>query len=279
MSISVIIPSYNRRAFLEKAILSVAGQSLPCNELIIVDGSTDKTPELVNAFAGQLSFPVHYIFQENKGASAARNAGIKKASSDYLCFLDSDDRFKADKLARQYQEMKTTGCLISHTREIWFRHGKLLNQKKKHQPGQGDIFQKCLKMCVVGMSTVMAKKELFDLYGHFDEQLPCCEDFDFWLRVSVHENFHLVDAPLTVKDGGRSDQLSVIYKMGMDKYRIKSIKKLLQWARLTEQQRLTVFKELERKCTIYGKGCMKHGREAEGRYYLQISAEYMAFTK
>lgn len=275
MSISVIIPSYNRAAFLGKAMRSVAAQSLKCDELIIIDdGSTDNTPEVVKAFANQAPFPVYYNYQENKGASAARNKGIRKASSDFICFLDSDDRFELYKLERQYKEMIAKESLISHTKEIWFRRGKLLNQKKKHQPRQGYIFPECLNMCVVGMSTVMARKKLFNMYGHFDECLPCCEDYDYWLRVSVYEKFHLVDSPLTIKEGGRSDQLSVIYRMGMDKYRIQSIENLLERSKLNDDQYRMALNELVRKCTIYGKGCIKHGREEEGRHYLRIPAKY-----
>ena len=275
MSISVIIPTYNRSEFLDSAVQSVVDQTFSCSELVIIDdGSSDDTGIKVERLTRRLPFPVKYYYQENRGAAAARNTGIKMASSDFICFLDSDDRFVPEKLSLQVTAMQQNDHLISHTCEIWFRRGKLLNQKKNHQPRDGYIFKDCLDICAVGMSTVMARRSLFDIYGYFDESLQCCEDYDFWLRVSVNEEFLLVPRQLTIKNGGREDQLSVIYRTGMDKYRIRSIVKLLDnWAMTTSQQNLAL-QELKRKCDVYGNGCIKHGREEEGRYYLQLPSEY-----
>ncbi len=129
-------------------------------------------------------------------------------------------------------------------------------------------------MCMVGMSTVMVRKELFDRYGMFDESLPCCEDYDFWLRVSVREKFLLLDRPLTLKDGGRRDQLSTIHRLGMDQYRIRSIAGLLDRTPLDAWQYELALAELERKCGIYGNGCIKHGRVAAGRACLDLPLKY-----
>jgi len=275
MSITVIIPTFNRAGFLEQAALSVAGQTMSCDELVIIDdGSTDTTPQVVERLAERFSVPLRYHYKENKGAAAARNEGIRRASCEYLCFLDSDDRFEPDKLYLQYSSMRQAKSLISHTGETWFRRGKLLQQKSKHRPREGYIFAECLRMCVIGMSTVMIKKELFAKHGLFNEQLPCCEDYDFWLRVSTREKFHLVKYPLTVKDGGRQDQLSVIYRQGMDRYRILSIVNLLEQQLLTTEQRRQAIGELRRKCLIYGNGCVKHGKEEEGRFYLGLPSRF-----
>jgi hypothetical protein len=166
--------------------------------------------------------------------------------------------------------------LISHTGELWFRNGKQVNQKKKHTPGSGFIFSKCLKMCVVGMSTVMVRRELFDRYGMFDENLICCEDYDLYLRVSIDQPFLLIDTPLTLKEGGRDDQLSRIHRLGMDKFRIESISKLLKNKKnsLSDEQWQDACAELTRKCGIYGRGCIKHGRQEEGEFYLDIPASF-----
>ena len=160
--------------------------------------------------------------------------------------------------------------LISHTDEIWYRNGRILNQKLKHKKNSGDIFKQSLELCAVGMSTVMMRREIIERYGFFDEDLPCCEDYDLWLRVSAEQEFLLVEEPLTLKDGGRDDQLSTIYRTGMDKFRIKAIMKTLASGRLTEEQTGIARRELERKCRIYGTGCIKHGRAEEGRYFLNL---------
>jgi glycosyltransferase involved in cell wall biosynthesis len=266
--ISVIIPTYNRQLMLGKAIDSVLAQTYPYFELIVVDdGSEDNTSELVANYDADIL----YIRQPNKGAAAAKNRGIRAARYNMLAFLDSDDRFAADKLHEQIAAMReNTSCLVSHTQETWYRNGRILNQKDRHKKNSGNIFRQSLELCAVGMSTVMMHRKIFDRYGPFDEEFPCCEDYDLWLRVSSEQEFLLVNKPLTLKDGGRDDQLSSIYRMGMDKFRIKAIKKMLESGSMTERQWQLAVQELERKCMIYGNGCIKHGRTAEGEYYLGL---------
>lgn len=271
--ISVILPTYNRAPFLERAMGSVLAQRRPCGELLVVDdGSTDNTADLVARWAANASVPVHYLHQENRGAAAARNTGIRAARGELLAFLDSDDWWLPNKLELQAAALADNpGTLIAHTREIWFRHGQRVNQKKKHDPPHGDIFLPSLAMCVVGMSTVLARRQLFDRYGFFDESLPCCEDYELWLRVGAHEPFHLVPQPLIAKDGGRADQLSQIHRLGMDVYRIRALQSLLARGALSPAQRSATLAELARKCTIYGQGCVKHGRFEEGQRYLELA--------
>jgi len=267
--ISVIIPTYNRAQRLKKAIDSVLAQSQQNFELIVVDdGSDDNTAELIDKYNSDIV----YIRQENSGPAAARNRGIEKARHNVLAFLDSDDWFAENKLSTQIEAMRQNpSYLISHTDEIWYRKGQILNQKLRHKKNSGDIFEQSLELCAVGMSTVMIRREAFERYGLFDEEYPCCEDYEFWLRISAEEKFLLVEEPLTLKDGGRNDQVSTIYRIGMDKFRIKAIMKILSSGRLTEEQTRIARRELERKCRIYGTGCIKHGRNEEGHYYLNLS--------
>ena len=274
--ISVILPAYNRADFLEQALASVQAQTLACGEILLIDdGSTDDSKALVLGLARQSTIEIRYIRQEHQGVSAARNRGISEARYDLLAFLDSDDQWAPCKLELQLAAMEQAPrYLISHTRERWFRQGRQVNQKKKHAPPQGNIFFRALGMCVVGMSTVMARRELFSRYGLFDPALPCCEDYDLWLRVSRAEEFLLVDEPLTLKNGGRPDQLSVQHRLGMDVWRIRAICGLLDQHPLQPDQQQAALAELRRKCTIYGKGCIKHGRIAEGEQYLALPDQY-----
>lgn len=266
---SIIIPTYNRAPFLKKALDSVMAQTYRDFELIVVDdGSQDNSREIISAYGKK----IRYIYQDNKGPACARNTGIKNAGGEYMAFLDSDDSWAKEKLKVQIETMRENPqFLVSHTQEIWYRHGEMLNQKKKHTKYSGYIFDKCLPLCAVGMSTIMAKKELFEKIGLFDESLPCCEDYDLWLRASVEYPFLLIDKPFTIKDGGRTDQVSHIHAVGIDKFRIKSIANLLEHANnLSPQQKKIALHELEKKCRIYGQGCVKHGKIEEGKTYLSL---------
>lgn len=271
--ISVIIPTYNREKLLRHALDSVAGQSFCCDEIIVVDdGSTDNSCAVVMDFKSRCPVSVRYLFQENKGPAAARNLGIRESKCSVIAFLDSDDHWQKKKLELQYSSFaKYSEILISHTNERWLRRGQHLNQKKKHQPGSGDIFEHCLQLCAVGMSTVMVRKELFEHVGFFNEEYRCCEDYDMWIRTSCRYPFLLVAHPLTVKEGGREDQVSYQYRVGMDKLRIASIFDLIQQHSLSSEQKQKAYNELWKKCLVYGKGCLKHGKAEEGEKYIDLA--------
>lgn len=272
--VSVIIPTYNRAAFLSAAIDSVLDQRHAPLELIVVDdGSTDDTAGVLARYGEKLVA----IRQQNRGPAAARNTGILAARYPLIAFLDSDDFFLPGKVSMQSEEMaKHPGFLISHTEEKWLRRGLHLNQKKRHRKTGGNLFARSLELCVVGMSTVMARRELFDEAGLFDEDLPCCEDYDLWLRAGARFPFLFIDTPLTVKNGGRPDQVSVRYGVGMDRFRIQAIRNSLEAGRFDSAQQRLALQELVRKCRIYGNGCMRHGRNDEGNSFLDLAARYEA---
>ena len=271
--LSVIIPTYNRRPLLVRALGSVLSQTILPREIIIIDdGSEDLTEQLVNRFKNSSEVKILYHKQPNRGPASARNRGIKMSSSVFLAFLDSDDHWHKRKVENQFDELKNNSqARVSHTREKWLRRGEHLNQKRIHIPSGGNIFNSCLNLCCVGMSTVMLNKSIFDDFGLFDENLRCCEDYDFWLRVSVKENFLLIDSPLTIKEGGREDQVSTIFRVGMDKFRIYSLSKLISQGNLNDDQNMKARHKLVEKCEIYGRGCLKHGKTDEGNAMLELA--------
>ena len=278
-TISVIIPTYNREKLIGRAIHSVLRQTISCSEILVIDdGSMDQTAALVDSMRASSTIPIHLLYQDNMGAAAARNLGIQRAQSEFIAFLDSDDHWRKDKLAQQVRAMEENpDYLISHTREQWLRGGVHLNQKKKHIPRHGYIFGHCLQLCAVGMSTVMVRKELFASIGLFSPLLPCCEDYDFLLRASCRYPFLLVDKSLTIKEGGREDQLSFQYRIGMDKLRIHAIMGLLEGTNLTREQHSLALRELQQKCQVYGLGCIKHGKSDEGTAYLNAYKRYQEY--
>jgi len=264
--VSVIIPTFNREACLGRAVDSVLGQTFIDFELIVVDdGSTDDTTGLLDTYGDRLT----RIRQDNRGVSAARNAGIRICRGSLIAFLDSDDVWRPGKLERQvaffHAHPRAVAC---QTEEIWIRNGKRVNPKKRHRKFSGMIFEKTLPLCLVSPSAVMIRRSLFDEVGLFDETLPACEDYDLWLRITWKYPVHLIDTPLIVKHGGHPDQLSSMPEL--DKYRIRSIKKILERACLSESQRTAALAILAEKCKVYAGGCLKRGKLNEARYYLQL---------
>jgi glycosyltransferase involved in cell wall biosynthesis len=266
--VSVIIPTFNRADKLPRAISSVLSQTFNDFEIIVVDdGSVDDTPLSLSQFQGDIRYIRH---PKNMGVSAARNSGIKASQAPLIAFLDSDDYWMPEKLDVQTQFFReNTKEVICQTEEIWIRKGVRVNPGKKHLKPSGDIFKQSLKLCLVSPSAVMLKRSLLDRVGLFDQEFPVCEDYDLWLRVSCEYPVHLIDRDLVVKEGGAPDQLSTSIK-GMDRFRIKSMIKLLQSGRLSERQIRAVFSELEIKCRIYGEGCIKRGKIEEGSYYIEL---------
>ncbi len=268
--ISVIIPTYNRAWTLTEAIDSVLAQDYQNFELIVVDdGSSDNTSNLIDRYAGRLKL----IRQTNAGVSAARNRGIAEARGDFLAFLDSDDTWLPQKLSRQMDFFtRRPKALICQTQEIWIRNSVRVNPKKYHKKPSGMIFEPSLDLCLVSPSAVMIKKELFKEIGCFDENLPACEDYDLWLRVSCRYPIYLVDDPLVIKRGGHSDQLS--RAPGLDRFRVQALHKIVQSGQLTPSQSKAAIAVFQKKCTIYAAGCRKRGRPDEASYYTHLADIY-----
>ena len=275
--VSTIIPTYNRPAFVREALASVLAQTYQDNEILIVDdGSTpaarDATRQLVDEYARARSRPIRYLLQPQRGVSAARNRGVAASQGELLAFLDSDDIWQPEKLARQvaFFEARPT-AQICQTQETWLRHGLRVNPRQKHRKPHGDIFVQSLADCLVSPSAVMLRRELFERAGGFDEQLPACEDYDLWLRISVHEPVALIDLPLVLKRGGHADQLSRQF-WGMDRFRLVALRKLLDSGCLSLRQRQATLAMLHKKCRILANGARKRGKSAEP--YLALMARY-----
>lgn len=258
--VSVVIPTFNRATLVERAIDSVLGQTHSAFEIIVVDdGSTDNTSAtLRNKYSDKL-----VVFQQsNRGVSAARNVGIAHATGNWIALLDSDDEWLPSKLAQQLALIKNhTDCLLCHTDEIWIRNGVRVNAMNKHKKSGGDIYQQCLPLCAISPSSVIFQKQLLDDVGNFDETLPACEDYDLWLRICAQHKVHYLDQKLLVKYGGHEDQLSRKH-WGMDRFRIKSLQKMLQLNVLSEDKQASTVTTLTKKIQILLNGAVKHNNTA-----------------
>ncbi len=265
---SVIIPTYNRLPFLKEAIASVLGQSHAAFELLVVDdGSTDGTREFVAKTPG-----IKYLFQQRSGPAAARNTGINNAHGEFITFLDSDDIWHPDKLASQVEMMRQRPQeVVCYTDENWIRKGVKVNPRKKHAKHSGWIFEQCLPLCIVSPSSVLMRRRFFEIAGLFDPDLPACEDYDLWLRASLHFPFYYIPKKLITKRGGHPDQLSA--QWGLDVYRVRSLTKLLDNPRLPEDKLTLVLEQVRLRCKILAEGFRKRHKTRDSEYYAALATE------
>ena len=272
-SVSVVIPTHDREARLKTAVESVLAQTQAPREIVVVDdGSTDGTREMLAR-----EFPqVRYLYQENRGVAAARNLGIRESRGTWLAFLDSDDLWLPGKLERQWEAIaRSPGARLCHTNEVWIRRGARVNPMRKHDKSGGFIFRKCLQLCVISPSSVLLHREVLETTGDFDESFPACEDYDLWLRVTARYPVHYLDEPLVVKHGGHADQLSRRY-VGMDRFRIRALEKILAEDVLSAEDREAALRVLLEKIEIYRNGAEKRGRSEEARLYAQKKEAWLS---
>ena len=269
---SVIIPTYNRRAFLEIAVPSVLNQTYSSLELIIIDdGSTDQTEDWIKH---NRDARLVYKRQKNSGVAFARNQGLSLAQGDFIAFLDSDDRWVPNKLQRTYECIQQYPHIsIFHTEEVWYRNGKILEQKNKHKKPSGYVYKNALPLCCISISTVAIKRNVFDAVGGFDENFEACEDYEFWLRVTHQYHVQLIPEYLTLKDGGRADQLSSKI-WGLDRFRIKALEKMLLSKKLDDEEYESTYLELKKKCLVFAKGAKKRGKAQVAQDYLNLINKY-----
>ena len=272
MLISVIIPTFDRRALVIEALASVCAQRGIDTEVILVDdGSTDGTR---NAVEEKFGTRVRVISTENRGVAAARNLGVRHSCGEWIAFLDSDDLWLRGKLAAQLEFFDThPDADICQTDELWVRNGVRVNPCAHHRKLSGDIFAPSLRTCLVSPSAVMLRRSLFRHSGGFDETLLACEDYDLWLRIARHTPVWLVPSPLVVKRGGHADQLSRRF-WGMDRFRIAALLRLLAEGDLSPQQQAATVTILAEKCIILAQGAARRGRIEEAQRYLDLAGQH-----
>ncbi|RLC73844.1 MAG: hypothetical protein DRI61_17710, partial [Chloroflexi bacterium] len=189
--VSVIIPTFNSASFIKRTLASVLAQTYGDFEIIISDdGSADNTREIVEDYLRKnSSTPWKVIKNPHRGPGAARNAGIKAASGEWIAFLDSDDLWLPQKLEKvmNYAQYNKKAQLISHS-ELWlYPDGKtkVANYYKMYKENV-DPFLNFWRKNLLATSAVTVKKNVFSLSGLFDENLYNNQDYDLWLRIVQH---------------------------------------------------------------------------------------------
>lgn len=186
--VSVVIPAHNAETTLARAVTSARGQTRPPGEIVVVDdGSTDATA----AIAEGLGPAVHLVRQPQAGPSAARNAGVAAARGRWIAFLDADDEWHPEKLARQLDALTSATALVATD---WSRH-TLPAAAPAAVPRSRVTSHDLLLMNRFQTSTVLLRREAFTAAGGFDTTLDGVEDWDMWLRASAHGEVLKLDWP------------------------------------------------------------------------------------
>ena len=208
---SVIIPLYNKAAYIERAIQSVLSQTFQKFELIVVDdGSTDDPFAQLSVISQQLSVDVPEIYkkirvfqQQNQGVSTARNNGVKLAKYDYIAFLDADDSWELTYL----EEMKGLIATYPNAGIYGSSYFIVKNGKKRIAPigveknfdrgliNYCQVYSKTLCMPLWTGATII-RKSIFDLENGFNPRLKLGEDFDLWIRVAIKHSVAFLNKPL-----------------------------------------------------------------------------------
>lgn len=192
MKYSVVIAAYNASSTIRAALASCLSQTLPAFEIIVVnDASTDDTAAIVQEFPPMVKL---ISFAQNKGVSAARNAGWAAASGDYVAFLDSDDIWHSEKLFWVNESLKNYPSIhfIAHQ----FSTEKGLAERKLSSASTKEIsFSKLLWRNQIQGSCIVVQREIEQ---RFDESMRYCEDYDLALRCAYEQKILFINAPLSI---------------------------------------------------------------------------------
>jgi glycosyltransferase involved in cell wall biosynthesis len=194
--ISVIIPNHNYGQYLRQAIDSALGQSYPRVEVIVVDdGSTDDSLAILRSYGDR----IRCVQQQNQGVSAARNRGIQESQGELVAFLDADDFWHPEKLARQVELLKNLAvgmvyCGVHYVDSSGQRVGTALSGGPGHFLRDLVLFRTAIGFG----SSSLVRKECFDRVGLFNVDLSTSADWDMCRRIACHYDVDVVREPLVL---------------------------------------------------------------------------------
>ncbi len=192
-TVSVVIPTYNRKALLLEALQSVLAQTYRDYEVIVVDdGSTDHTREALEPLLPR----IRYIAKPNGGEASARNRGIQEAQGDYVAFLDSDDLWEPAflEVTTDYLSRHLDLGLVS---TAWWTIPRGRREPRVRKPVlHGDLFPLLMRQSFISTSAVVARRECFHRVGFFHEGLEQAADYDMWLRIAHAYPIAFLNTPL-----------------------------------------------------------------------------------
>lgn len=197
--VTVVIPTYNRAALLPRAIDSVLRQTAAdlCETVVVDDGSTDDTPQVIAAYGDR----VRYLRQDNRGAGAARNAGIRAATTEFVAFLDSDDEWEPQKTQRQLATFRRWPevVLVAGRSAERFADGRVVPRAVPDVPldRPADFAPALFALNMMPTPAVMVRRRCLGETGLFCERLSRSQDYHLWTRIACRGPCVFLDALLT----------------------------------------------------------------------------------
>lgn len=268
-SISVIVPSYNRKSTIKRCINSILIQTYPIFEIIIVDdGSDDGTLEFIEK-EYKSDKRIQIIKQDHKGAQVARNAGIRAAQGEYIAFLDSDDEWLPDKLILQVQELRKNPnaviCGDGIIQQDWLDSIPKVYDVKEHKNNRigvkklfklhgksGYVYKEILNnsFCLF-QALLTSKRHLMDI-GMLDENVPTFQEWDTAIRLAERYEFVYLYKPLFVYHLHDGETISKCTRKNIDGLEYLYEKYQIEIVRQLGCNGLTIkYKDLLKKCVKY----------------------------
>ncbi|MCP5006197.1 MAG: glycosyltransferase [Planctomycetes bacterium] len=192
--ISIIMPCFNEAKRISRAIETVFNQSFSAFELLVIDDeSTDESIEVLNSLSATYS-TLHYFSQSKKGAGAARNLGLKKASGEMIAFLDADDSWDPECLAKLHSQLEDTpDAALAYCG--WQNVGLTDKRNQPFVPPDYESPNKIetlLRGCRWPIHAALTRHSVLKKIGGFDERWTSCMDYDLWLRIASFNKIVLV---------------------------------------------------------------------------------------
>jgi len=261
---SVIIPAYNCAAFLPATLESVFAQTCSDFEVILVDdGSTDNTCAVIEPYLKR----IRYIRQQNKGLPAARNTGIRAAQGELIALLDGDDSWVPEKLERQLPRFadREVGIVYSDF-SVRYEDGRFQRSYLIDRPlaSEGHVLENYIRSRFLFPSTMVIRRECFDEFGGFDEEMLACEDVELFGRICSRWKAAWVNTPLVIRYEG--DHNITANRNKMSHYTILALKKILRKEPgLPVSTRKVLYEELGRQHWWRGYEAFERGNAIQAR--------------
>lgn len=286
--VSVIIPTYNSRDYVQEAVDTILKQTYSNIEIIVVDSSTDDTKQVLERYGER----VRYFYQEPKGVSAARNFGLSQARGSLVAFQDADDRWLSGRIETQLLALKrfpdaalvfSDYAMFDHSGVILpsacWPHFKLWLDEYRDAGGDfayGRLYWELMLGNCIGTCTVLAVKDVLERFGGFDETFKTCEDLDLWLRVSTKCSFLYVDKVLAeyrVHSSGLSGSRDTRdMTWALDRARVRE--KHLRTNIVPEDLRSRVEQLQGKDCWELGLACLDRGDRSLARTMFMTGLRY-----